>query len=126
MSHRWRFKPVPAERHPRLSLEVLRAEKSVCPGTQAWSRPANITVGSLWLSPACLGASGLAQGPEGLAEPPYRPLHPQVSLSALTQSLARPQQKLQANTGPWKILAKAEANHSASWLPCWHVPQVVI
>lgn len=68
-----------AERHPSLSLGVLQAENSVCPGTQAWSLPANITGGQPWLSPTCPGASGLARGPEGLAEPPCRRLHPQVS-----------------------------------------------
>lgn len=128
VSHRWPIEPVPAERHPRLSLEVLRAEKSICPGTQAWSRPSKITVGSMWLSSACSGASGLVQGPEGLAEPPYRLLHPQMSWSALTQRLARPHQKLQANIGPWKVLARRKqiANRSVSWLPSWQIPQVVI
>lgn len=96
--------PVPAEHHPSLSLEVPQAEKSIYPpGTWAQSLPT--TTGSLWLPPACTGASGLAQGLEGLAGPPLQTSEPEYVLIC-PQREAGPHQKLQVNPRPWKVLAK--------------------
>ena len=72
---------MPAEHQPSLSLEVLQAEKSICPpGTRAWSLPANIS-GRQRVVPShrpCI------QSVEGLAVPPDETSVPK-------DTLARPQ-----------------------------------
>lgn len=94
---------MPADHHPSLSLEVPQAEKSICPpGTHAWSLPANISSGQRVGPPTTL-APGLIQSVEGRHL--MRLLYPKTHRPAL-KSQARPHPKPQANTRPWKALAR--------------------
>lgn len=100
--------PVPAEHHPRLSLEVPQAEKSIYPpGTWTRSLPTTISgrqpvasPGLHWGIRACSRSGGPSRSPLQTSEPEYVLMCPQIN------TRSGPHQKLQVNPRPWKVLAK--------------------
>lgn len=119
---------MPAEHHPSLSLEVPQAGKSIYPpGTQARSLPTlTSALGSVWLllPPPTLAHRALFKVRRAwqchlLDFCTQRHAGLPSELGQVSPKMAGQHQTLES-TG------KEEAICSGSWLPNWHIPQVVI